>query len=477
MALTPKSIKGRIFLWFFLWNAFLLLVVSSVIYKQMEFSVYKSVNNVLRSKAEIINSLLKVENNEIKLRLNEFITGSYTTPKSGHYYKVEVAGHPVIASKSLGNPGFNLSGGKFEKENIDLKEKFFTSTGPKKEPIRILQKETEFEGMPVTIYAAEDITVHLEVLANSQWILIMIFPLAIIIFGIGTFWIARLSLKPLEEFSEEVSMITHTNLDKKIVMKNSPKELEGLTFSFNNMLDRIKNAFEVEKFIISEASHKLKTPVTVIKSYCDVILQKEREKAQYIETLESVRRVAKNIANLIKGILSLANLDSGHLSMQNNREISLNNFLLDAIELTKYQGEQKNINFKVHLDNDVKVNGDEDKLTEAFVNIIGNAYKYNNDNGSITVTTSNNCTKTEICIKDTGIGINEDEIDKIFERFYRSESVKNIDGSGLGLKIASRIIESHNGSISVNSKAGEGTEFKIVLPCNNEEIKPGDFEN
>lgn len=459
-----KSIKGRIFIWFFLWNSLLLLIISVIIYNQMKFSVFKSVNNVLRSKTEIISNMLKIENNQVKLGLNEFISGGYSVPNSGHYYQVIINNKQILASQSLTNKHFDMANAKFEKENIEQKEKFFTSIGPKSEPIRILRKETTFAGIPVIIFAAEDITVHLDTLETSYKIILIVFPLAIIIFGLGTLLIAKISLKPLEDFSAEVSLITHKNLDKKIIIKNGPEELEVLTTSFNDMLDRIKNAFEVEKFIISEASHKLRTPVTVIKGYCDLILQKERDKKEYIDTLSSVRRVAKNIANLITGILSLANLDSGHLSFQSFHEISLNSCLLDAVELSKYQKEQKNINFNLYLDNDVTLFGDEDKLTEAFVNIIENAFKYNNDNGSITITTKNIQNQTEILIKDTGIGINQEDLNKIFERFYRAESVKKIEGSGLGLKISKRIIEAHSGNISVVSTFGEGTEFKIVLP-------------
>jgi signal transduction histidine kinase len=464
MFINSRSIKGRIFIWFFLCNSLLLFIIGLIIFAQVKFSVFKSVNNILRSKTDIIVNMLKVENKEIKIRLKEFVSGGYTIPESGHYYKVVINKNKFISSRSLRGIDFNLTNGKLDQENEEQNEKFYISTGPKGEPIRVLQKEIVFNGLPVTIFAAEDISVHLDVIDNTNKIILFVFPFSILIFGVTALFLAKLSLKPLKDFSSEVRMISHENLENKIIMKNGPQELEELTFSFNDMLDRIKHAFDMEKFIISEASHQLKTPVTVIKGYCDYILRKERNKAEYIENFQSVRRVAKNMSNLIKGILSLANLESGYLSFHNSREISLNNSLLDAIELAKYQGEQKNINFNVYLDQDKRIRADEDRLTEAFVNIIGNAFKYNHDNGSITVSTKNNQNKTEISVKDTGIGINDDEINKIFERFYRSQNVQKIEGSGLGLKIARRIIEAHSGSICVNSKPGEGTEFKIILP-------------
>jgi len=463
MLFRPKSIKGQLFIWLFFCNTLVLLFISLVIYNQIKISVFESVNNILHSKTEVINDMLEKDKNEIKLEMTEFVSGEYTVPGSGHYYKVIINGSKVIASRSLMSAKFNLSGGKIEAENKKAGEKIYTGIGPKGEQIRILEKNTIFYGVPVKIFSAENTEDSLDIIENSGKIIFTAFPLAILFIGLVTFLVARKSLKPLEGFSQEVSLITHENLDKRINLKNIPDELKDLTSSFNDMLDRLKKAFDVEKFIISEASHKLKTPVSVIKGYCDVILQKEREKDDYISTLESIRKVTRNITGLINGILSLTNLDSGHLSFQNFREISLNTCVLNAVEISRYLAQQKNLVLNIKILDDIFITADENKLTEAFTNIIENAVKYNNPNGAINIILKKTSNKAEVTITDTGIGISEKEVDKIFERFYRSENVKNIEGSGLGLNIAKFIIEAHNGNITVNSTFETGTEFKVIF--------------
>jgi signal transduction histidine kinase len=461
MFFSPTSIKGRLFFWSFFCNTLVLLFISLIIYNQIKISVFRSVNDLLRSKAEVISNMLENDKKEINLELAEFVSGEYTVPGSGHYYKVNINGQKIIASKSLNTGNSNVLMISLESEKPG--EKIFSGIGPKGEKIRVLEKNIIFSGVPVKILAAETIEDSLDIIENSGKIIFTVFPLAILVIGLITYLIARKSLSPLEGFSQEVSLITHKNLDKRINLVNIPDELQELTNSFNNMLDRLKKAFDTEKFIISEASHKLKTPITVIKGYCDVILQREREKNDYIKTLQAIRKVTENISGLISGILSLTNLDSGHLSFQSFREISLKSCILNAVEISRYLANQKNLVLDLNIPGDILINGDEDKLTEALSNIIENAVKYNRANGEIRITLLENPGKAVVTVSDTGIGIDETETAKIFERFYRSEKVKNIEGSGLGLNIARLIIAAHNGTISVDSRLGQGTEFNIIF--------------
>ena len=229
------------------------------------------------------------------------------------------------------------------------------------------------------------------------------------------------------------------------------------------VLDRIKNAFDVEKFIISEASHKLKTPVTVIKGYCDVILQRERDNSEYVETLQSIKRVTVNISNLISGIMTVTTLNSGHLTYQVNKQTEINQIILKAVELSTYLADQKKVTINFAPQNNIPFTGDEDKLIEAIFNIIENGIKYNREYGSVKISVKQEINKVIISINDTGIGIESDERDKIFERFYRTGLVSKIEGHGLGLNIAKMIVEAHSGTISVNSKINSGTEFLITL--------------
>lgn len=317
---------------------------------------------------------------------------------------------------------------------------------------------------PVIVFVAESIAGSNNIINEFKYFILISFPLAILLIGAVSIWITKKSLMPLNNFSGEVSRVTHKNLDTRIDIDSTALELKELTFSFNDMLDRLKKAFDLERFIISESSHKLKTPVAIIKSYCEITLQKERDRAEYTETLQTIKTVADDMTNLIKGILSLAHLDSANMNFNNFREIWLNDCINDAVQLSEYLLKHKNIDLKLNLPEKILITGDKDKITEAFFNIIDNAIKYNREGGYIKITSNRENNLIKISVQDNGIGINQEDLEQIFERFFRSEPAKNLEGSGLGLNIVKTIIEAHNGQIEVKSHPGQGSEFIVSLP-------------
>ena len=204
--------------------------------------------------------------------------------------------------------------------------------------------------------------------------------------------------------------------------------------------------------------------MSVIKTHCDVLLQKERTKEEYIEALKTINTVSTNMANLIKDMLSIARLDSGILSTDDFKIASLNECIQQAVQLTEPLAEKKLVNIKIFIEDSISMMGDKDRITEALLNIIENAVIYNKDNGSVEITALKSNGQINILIKDAGIGIKNGDLEKIFERFYRSDTSRSIEGTGLGLNIAKTIIEAHGGEIKVESEFGKGSCFTITLP-------------
>lgn len=437
--------------------------MSIIVFNFSKNSIISAVDNLLYSKIETIINLIEFEHNRIELELEEFNFGQYAKKYSGHYYKVIIKGYKTFSSKSLGDNSFDLTNGTLVSKGNYENDKIYLSRGPNNEVIRVLEKRTSFMGYAIRVLCAEDISENLLIIEKIKILITYMFFILNLIFGLGIFLITRFSLQPIESFSHKVKNINHQNLNEKIELDKSVSEIKELTLEFNNMLERIKKAFEVEKFIISEASHKLKTPIAVIKSYCDIVLQKDREKKEYIETIEAIKNNSNKITNIINGITSLTNLESGNMQIYSKKDISLNKCLSNALELSKHLADKKNIVVKTKLSANTNYFGDEDKLTEAFFNIIENAIKYNKNKGSIFITLEKNKESILVSIEDTGLGIEEKNLTKIFDRFYREEHIKSIEGSGLGLNISKSIIEAHNGNISVKSILGKGTTFFITL--------------
>jgi len=459
-----KSIKGQLFLWFFTFSSAILLAVGLFMYYEIKEIVFHSVDHTLHSKMQMITGLLHEEHGIVELELSEVISGEYSIPRSGHYYKVIMDGKILAASPSLVDDNYNLASGILEYHDKKIREKIFTSIGPGKESIRVLQHDLEFLGRNFSVFVAESLMDSLTMIETFRRFLLIIIPASIFIVSLVGLWITRQSLKPIKTFSSRIETITHRNLNERIDAKTEAEELAVLADSFNEMLNRIQKAFEAEKRLISDASHELKTPVSVIKTHCDVILQKERTKEELLETLKTIKTVSENMGKLIKDLLSLARLDAGILSPANFKNISLNECIQQAIQLTAPLAEKKQVSIKTSLVDDINIFGDIDRLTEAFLNIIENAVNYNKDNGAVEIATAIKNNGVNISIKDTGIGIKGDDLERIFERFYRADISRNTEGTGLGLSIAKAIIEAHDGMVKAEGEFGKGSCFTVTLP-------------
>lgn len=459
-----RSIKGRLFFWFFTFSSTILIVSGLFMYYEIKGIVLDSIDHTLHSKMQIMIGLLHEEHGSIELEVTEVLHGEYSIPRSGHYYKVIMDGEILAASPSLVDDNYALNTGILEYQDEKTGERVFTSTGPDGEPIMVLQQDLTLLGGNFSLFVAESLRDSLEMIKTFRRFLLIIIPTSLFLMSLGGLWIARQSLKPIKTFSSRIETITHRNLNERIDTGKEAIELAVLADSFNEMLNRIQKAFEAEKHLIADASHELKTPVSVIKTHCDVILERERTKKELLETLKIIKAVTDNMEKTINDLLSLARLDSGILSPQNFREISLNNCILQAIELIAPVAKAKDVSIRIHLEDDIVISGDREKLTEAFLNIIENAVNYNKDHGIVEISTIKKDNTVDITIRDTGIGIKKEDMERIFERFFRADTSRNIKGTGLGLSIAKAIIEAHNGNVKVESEYGRGSCFTITMP-------------
>lgn len=457
-----NSIKGRLFFWFFTISSAIFIVAGLFVYYEIKKIVMGSIDKTLHSKIQIITGLLHEEHGAIELEVTEIILGEYSIPRSGHYYKVITDEKVLAASPSLVDDNYDLTAGILEYQDRKTGERIFTSIGPDGEPIRVLQKDLDFFGRHFSIFVAESLRDSLNMIETFKRFLLILILTGTVTLSLGGLWVAGQSLRPIKRFSSRIETITHRNLNERIDAE--VEELAILADSFNEMLNRIRKAFEAEKRLISDASHELKTPVSVIKTHCDVILQKERTKEELLETMRTIKTVSENMGKIINDLLSIARLDSGILIPANFKKISLNECIRQAIELVIPLAEKRRVNITTSLTPDINILGDKDRIIEAFLNIIENAVNYNRDNGIVEIVAVIENKNVNISIKDTGIGIKKEDLDRIFERFYRSETVRNTEGTGLGLSISKAIIEAHGGMIEAKSEHDKGSCFTIKLP-------------
>ena len=287
----------------------------------------------------------------------------------------------------------------------------------------------------------------------------------IIVYFSGKLFAAR-ALAPISRIIREVDGISIYNLDQRLNEGNGKDELARLAGTFNNMLRRLETSFQIQKSFIANASHELRTPLTVVTGQIEVTLLSARENEEYIRTLQSVLEDVKNLNNLSNRLLLLAQTSSD-LTGINFGPIRIDDALWQARnDLIRRRGEYEiEIAFSDEIDDEKMfiIEGNEVLFRTAISNLIDNACKYSGEHKAyvkIDISGKN----LRIAIEDHGIGIPDDEVNMIFQPFFRSSNAMQIRGHGIGLSIVDRIIQLHKGTIEVQSVVDKGTLFRLHLP-------------
>ncbi len=315
----------------------------------------------------------------------------------------------------------------------------------------------------VVLVIAHDEYGH-QYLNQLKIILISSFILCLVITYLVSHYFSGKVLKPISEKIKKANKISANNLDLRLTVYNKHDELGMLALSFNNLLDRLQNAFELQKNFVRYASHELKNPLAVILGEAEITLMQQRSQNEYISTIQKIKSKAERLNLLVDQFLKLSQLEK--LPLKKER-ITLDELLMDVIfNVSQTRPDNINIDFNLKNNGDNRpLTGDADLLYNAFFNLIENAVKFTPDGGDILIEQSaaEGSDKTQVLIKDQGIGISEKDLESIFEPLYRGNNAHSIEGTGIGLALVHKIIQLHGGTIDINSELGKGSEFTIIL--------------
>lgn len=316
------------------------------------------------------------------------------------------------------------------------------------------------------VRGAESVS-YTQILGKSAFsVLGFVIPFIILITALGGYLITKRAFLPVNEIIKTANEInTSTDIKKRIQINSDARqdEMYNLSVTLNRMLDKIENLIVQEKQFTSDASHELRTPVSVILAqgeYLMDIAENEKEK----ELATNIVAKAKQISKLISALLLLARIDSNRQKF--NMEKTDLSVLADiAAEGLEQQAQEKNISISVDVPENTIIYADEALFLSAVSNLISNAVKYGKPGGWVKVFAGADEKRTKLVISDNGQGISPEHIEKIWGRFYRVDDVRNDEygSSGLGLSMVKSIIELHGGQISVESRPGEGTTFTVVV--------------
>ena len=294
-----------------------------------------------------------------------------------------------------------------------------------------------------------------------------VLPVLLILSILGGYLIANQALKPIKEITAAANAISDgQDLKARIgIPSRRHDEVSQLAASFDNMFDRLERSFEAEQQFTSDASHELRTPITVILAECDYAKKNPMTEEDYKATLDVVDRQAQKMSALVKSLLEITRLDQG--TQKVNLEYADLSDLVTVVCDERALVEHRGIRFERDIQHDIYAEIDVFLFSRMLQNLLDNAFKFGRENGYVRVRLRRALTgNVQLIVEDNGIGISQENLEKIWQRFYQGEEThRSQSGMGLGLSMVRQIVQLHNGTIAVDSSLGHGTTFTVTLPA------------
>lgn len=283
---------------------------------------------------------------------------------------------------------------------------------------------------------------------------------------LGGWWITRRALAPVTALTEKVEQIQEKNLGEKLPRTNNGDELDRLTDVFNGMTGRLNESFNRIREFTLHASHELKTPLTVLRGETETALHDESISAAERDRAASQLEELQRLTRIVDGLTLLAKADAGQVDLK-LEPVRLDELVKDIYADLEILAEPQGITVKLGECDEVLVRGDKHRLRQLLLNLADNAVKYNQPQGTVSLKVQRAGSWAEITMSNTGPGIPQAMLPRVFDRFFRGDPAhgNTVDGCGLGLSIAQWIVSAHGGVIHVASEPGKVTTVTVTVPA------------
>jgi heavy metal sensor kinase len=468
------NIRLRLTLWYTAIFLLILVIFSLTVYVALTRNLMNTVDDHLqREVGEILGNLEFKSNHQDDQHSDEGDDDHGTqsielgySPEEGVYWRVlDAAGLPLI------DPGY-FTGATYTADVTHLDrsqlENGLLADGT---PLRVYTApfiiDDRNEGV---IQVAESYRHIKEVQRQLIFLLGVGIPLTLLASSAGGWFLAASALDPIDRITRTARQISASDLHQRIELDRPDDEVGRLADTFDQMLARLENSFEQQRRFIADASHEMKTPLTILKGDVEVALTRPRSPEYYRDTLGMVNSTTDRLSALVQELLLLARADSKHTILKLD---TFNLAILLSDEVARLMPKAIDKNIELHLDapDILLIEADNGKLQRLFMNLVDNAIKYSNPGDCVTVTADVTAGQACITVADTGSGIAAEHLPHLFERFYRvdrarsrAESTGAGSGAGLGLSIVQWLAEIHHGRVEVSSQSGQGTTFTVWLP-------------
>jgi two-component system OmpR family sensor kinase len=325
------------------------------------------------------------------------------------------------------------------------------------------------EGQRWTLVILRSLHAQQEMLEQIRKAFAWLIPLGVLLAGIGGYFLGRRSLAPVAAMGKQAERIGAANLHERLLVRNANDELGRLAKTFNDLLDRLDRSFERQRRFISDASHELRTPVSILRGEAEVALsQATRSPEEYRESLAVLHEEAQRLARIVEDLFTLTRADAGEYRLAQS-DFYLDELAADCVRATRALAQAKNIALAAVTPEEMPVHADEDLLRRMILNLLDNAIKYTPAGGNVSVTCGIVPDGYELSVTDSGPGIPAEMQSRVFERFFRADRARSRTGAdggaGLGLSIARWIAEAHLGTIELTRSDAVGSKFTVRIPA------------
>jgi heavy metal sensor kinase len=333
-------------------------------------------------------------------------------------------------------------------------------------PVRVRSAVVRVNGEPYYVQLATIMSASYVALDRFRRRLLALIPLMVVAAFAGGYWLSTRALAPVDKIIEDARSITLQSIARRLPVPPTNDELQRLAENLNEMMQRLEGAFRRITQFTADASHELRAPMAFIRTTAEVALLAPRSSESYRSALVDILAEGEWMTKLIDDLLTLARADAGSSELTLS-PIDLCKPLREACREASVLAERKNIHFREDLPQcEASAWGDADALRRLFLILLDNAVKYTSSEGSVEVGLAVSQTGSEVLIRDSGVGIAVEDLDHIFERFYRADKARQRDsgGVGLGLSIARWIADAHSAQILVESRLNSGSTFRVRFP-------------
>ena len=458
---SQMPLRWRLTMWYTLSMGVLLILFASFLYFQISRSLMAQMDGALQLAAS--QAVINISNDG-----NQLFFQVENNPDTTHNLSQEFVIHLIANDGAI----WDTFSSESELLNFPVQVAGYHTVMADAEPWRVFVQEFSANNVTGRLQIAQELEPIYRTLASFRRQLLLGIPIALILAGLGGYFLASRALRPIDQMTQTAQSISANDLNRRIQYLGPPDEIGRLAQTFDNMLDRLQSAFERERRFTGDAAHELRTPLTALKGRIGVTLSRPRHPAVYGETLREMEGQVDRLIRLSSDLLFIARLDQDSYQKQHEL-IDLDGLLGAVVDRIRPLTTAKAITLTETVPANLTIQGDMDLLIRLFLNLLDNAVKYTPENGRIAIEAAQEQSATTVAISDSGQGIAPEHLPHLFERFYRGESDrarslpdKEPGGAGLGLAIAYEIVRAHGGDLRAVSEPDQGTTF-IVTFCHN----------